>query len=142
MVAVTDLDIATLEKLEPGRNRAEEIAHRHDRPLRCSCRRHLRNLSVDRSNLCSLCRATMITDQSHLGNSCNARQRLATKAKRTDMLQIIDLRYLARGVSRQCQRKLVHWNTGTIISDTNKLQSPINKIYTNLCSSCINAILD
>src|SRR5690348_1474418 len=140
MVAMTDLDIATLEELESGRNRAEEIAHRHDRPLRCGCRRHLRDLPVDRPNLRSLSCTTVMTDQSHLGNGSNACQRLATKAKRTDMLQVIDLRHLARGVSRQCQRKLIYRNTGPIISDTNKLQSPMNKINTNLGSPCINAI--
>ena len=140
--AVADLRVAALQELQAGRHRAEEIAHRQRRPDGRSGGSHIRQRAVLRANLRPLVRVAVPAEQGHIRHGCDTGQGLAAKAQRANMLQIVDLRHLARRVARQGQGQLICGNTRAIIRHADQLQAAIHQLHANLRCAGIDAILN
>src|SRR2546421_8377698 len=142
METVAYFGIAALEKLQACGNGTKEVPHGQRGAFGRSCRAHLRDLPVGGMNLGTLFCSTMATEQGDLGYGGNACQSLAAKAQGADMLQIVNLRYLAGCMACQCHLQLIRRDARAIVDDTNKLQDTIHQVNANLPCSRVDTILD
>ena len=92
-----------LKKFEAGWHGAEEVTHGKRRALWRSRHGDLGDVPIAGADLCSLRGFAVATEHGDLCHSGNAGQGFATEPERTDVLQVVDLRYFAGGMTRQGQ---------------------------------------
>ena len=84
----------------------------------------------------------MPAQQRDLRHRRDTGQRFTAKTERTDMLQVVDLRYFTGGMTLQGQLQFIAGDAAAIVSHANKLEPAIRQVNTYLGSSSVDTILD
>ena len=131
-----------LQELEAGGHVGEEVLHRDQRAGRSAARLAADLAALGQADQRAGLLVARACEQRHLGDRCDAGQRLAAKAERAEMAQVVGGRQLARGVALESQGRLGRRDAAAVVLDADQPPAALAHLHADIGRARVQAVLD
>ncbi len=128
------------QELQARGRREEKIAHLDARTFRERSRAQRRLIPAIHTHFERIFGTARAADDGKMRDRADGRQRLAAKAERRNVQQIVAVE-LRGGVALHCEREIVRAHTGTVVGDADQFAAATGNDDLNLARPCVERIL-